>query len=156
MSYLLDTNVLARSIEENHPMHEDAARCVEILLNQDEMVCVLPQNLIEFWNVCTRPADRNGLGQMPEIANQHITRFEQVFVLLPDTPAIFHEWKRLVGNHAVSGAQVHDARIVAAMNVHGVDHLITFNDSDFRRYEKVSIFNPREIVAEYDRQQQQP
>ena len=156
MSYLLDTNVLARSIEANHPMHEGAARCVEILLDQDEMVCVLPQNLIEFWNVCTRPTDKNGLGQTPEVANQHITRFERVFVLLPDTPAIFHEWKRLVSNHTVSGAQVHDARIVAAMNVHGVNHLITFNGGDFRRYERVSIFNPREIVAEHNRQQQQP
>jgi predicted nucleic acid-binding protein len=156
MSYLVDTNVLARSIEANHPMHEDAARGVESLLNHGEIVCVLPQNLIEFWNVCTRPADKNGLGQTPEIASQHITRFEQTFVLLPDTPAIFHEWKRLVSNHAVSGVQVHDARIVAAMKVHGVDHLITFNGSDFRRYQGISILDPREIVSEYDRQQQQP
>ncbi|CCQ54645.1 hypothetical protein CWATWH0003_3744 [Crocosphaera watsonii WH 0003] len=22
----------------------------------------MPQNLIEFWNVCTRPLDKNGLG----------------------------------------------------------------------------------------------
>ncbi len=156
MSYLLDTNILARSVEANHPMHEGAARSVEILLNRGEIVCVLPQNLIEFWNVCTRPADRNGLGQTPEIASQHITRFEQAFVLLPDTPAIFHEWKRLVINHAVSGAQVHDARIVAAMNVHGVGSLITFNSGDFRRYRGISILSPREIVGEYDRQQQRP
>ncbi len=47
MSYLLDTNVLARSVEANHPMHEDAARSVEILLNRGEIVCVLPQNLYD-------------------------------------------------------------------------------------------------------------
>ena len=154
MSYLLDTNVLARSIEANHPMREEAVRAVEILLNKGEVVCVLPQNLIEFWNVCTRPADRNGLGQMPEIAGQHIARFEQTFALLPDTPTIYHERKRLVINHSVSGAQVHDARIVAAMNIHGIGSFITFNSSDFRRYQGISIFSPQEIINEYGRQQQ--
>lgn len=156
MNWLLDTNILARSIEAHHPMHEDAARCVEILINQSEVVCVLPQNLIEFWNVCTRPADRNGLGQTPETALQHIAHFEQMFILLPDTPAIFQEWKRLVSHHTVSGMQVHDAKIVAAMNVHGVDRLITFNGSDFRRYGRISIFDPREVLSVYGGQQQHP
>jgi predicted nucleic acid-binding protein len=31
------------------------------------------------------------------------------------------------------GVQVHDARIVAVMNVHGVTHLLTLNGGDFSR-----------------------
>jgi hypothetical protein len=34
----------------------------------------------------------------------------------------------------VSGIQVHDARMVAAMRVHGIANLLTLNAKDFRRY----------------------
>jgi predicted nucleic acid-binding protein len=34
----------------------------------------------------------------------------------------------------VSGVQVHDARLVAAMKTHGVTHILTFNVVDFQRY----------------------
>lgn len=40
--------------------------------------------------------------------------------------------------HGVSGKNTHDARIVAAMNVHGVVNLLTFNRDDFKRYSGMS------------------
>ena len=45
--------------------------------------------------------------------------------------------------HAVSGVQVHDARLVAAMHVHAVTHLLTLNDRDFTRYPDITAVNPR-------------
>ena len=36
--------------------------------------------------------------------------------------------------HGVVGSKVHDARLVAAMNVHGVRRILTFNTDDFTRY----------------------
>ncbi len=45
MSYALDTNVLARSIEEAHPMHDIANQATEILIGHEETVCIFPQNL---------------------------------------------------------------------------------------------------------------
>ena len=36
--------------------------------------------------------------------------------------------------YRVSGVQVHDARLVAAMIVHDVTHILTFNTQDFTRY----------------------
>jgi predicted nucleic acid-binding protein len=47
---------------------------------------------------------------------------------------VYTEWRRLVVSFEVSGMQVHDARIVAAMIVHGVTHILTFNTADFVRY----------------------
>ena len=44
-------------------------------------------------------------------------------------------------DYGVSGVQVHDARLVATMIVHGVTHILTFNTSDFVRYA------PQGIVA---------
>ena len=40
----------------------------------------------------------------------------------------------LVVTYDVSGVQVHDARLVALMIVHGVTHVLTFNTRDFARY----------------------
>ncbi len=127
MDCLADTNVLLRSIDQTHPMNPIALTALTTLLSSGDRVCVTPQNIIEFWNVCTRPADRNGLGLAPAEADREASRLETILTLLPDIPTIFLEWRRLVVTHSVSGARVHDARIVAAMNVYGISSLLTFN-----------------------------
>jgi len=38
---------------------------------------------------------------------------------------VYTKWRRLVVSFGVSGIQVHDARIVATMIVHGVTHILT-------------------------------
>ena len=57
------------------------------------------------------------------------------------------EWRRLVVRHAVTGVKVHDARLVAAMLVHGVSNILTLNDRDFARYAGISAVNPRAAVS---------
>jgi hypothetical protein len=50
--------------------------------------------------------------------------------------------------HAVSGAQVHDARLVAAMHVHGLTHLLTLNVPDFTRYPGITIVHPQTFLEQ--------
>ena len=69
------------------------------------------------------------------------------FPLLPETPAVFDEWLRLVKKHRVIGKQVHDSKLVAMRNTHQVDRLLTFNTADFRVFGELAI-SPDEIVAE--------
>jgi predicted nucleic acid-binding protein len=38
--------------------------------------------------------------------------------------------------------QVHDARLVAAMRVHSVKRILTFNDKDFARYTDIAAVHP--------------
>ena len=103
---------------------------------------MIPQNLIEFWNVATRPVENNGFGWPPSKTNIEISKVESFFTILSDRQTIYDEWKKLaLGNHVI-GKQVHDARLVAAMNVYNITHLLTFNDKDFRRYKHISILNP--------------
>lgn len=66
MAYLLDTNILLRTISPNDPMHIETVAAIDILNAGREQVVIAPQNLIELWNVCTRPAEKNGLGFTPE------------------------------------------------------------------------------------------
>jgi predicted nucleic acid-binding protein len=142
VDYLADTNILLRSASPAHPMHADAVRSVGTLLSRGERVCVFPQNLIEFWAVATRPAGVNGLGFSPSQAEAEVGKIESLLTVLPDSPSIYPEWRRLVIAHSVSGKQVHDARIVAAMKVHGITHLLTFNLSDFSRYSFLTLVDP--------------
>lgn len=48
MSVLVDTNVLMRSIEPQHPMQPIAADSVILLRQQDETLVIAPQNVYEF------------------------------------------------------------------------------------------------------------
>jgi predicted nucleic acid-binding protein len=103
MEHLADTNILIRRIDRAHAQQVEATTAVRALLRSGERVCVAPQNMIEFWNVCTRPLERNGLGLSPAEADREVSRLEGILTLLPDVPAIYPEWRRLVVAHWVSG-----------------------------------------------------
>jgi predicted nucleic acid-binding protein len=45
----------------------------------------------------------------------------------------------------VVGKQAHDARLVAVTLVHGITHLLTFNTDDFKRYDEITVVNPKDI-----------
>ena len=115
----VDTNIMVGAIQTFDPaLRVDARRAVKSLYRQGEQLLCFPQNLVEFWNASTRPADANGLGFSPEQAARYVDRFQTLLRLLPETAEIFPAWRKLVLKHRVSGIRVHDARIVAAMTVH--------------------------------------
>lgn len=49
--------------------------------------------------------------------------------------------------HSVVGVKVHDARLVAAMHVHGLTHLLTLDDQDFARYPGVTVVHPHDVAT---------
>ncbi|WP_250122222.1 hypothetical protein [Chroococcidiopsis sp. CCMEE 29] len=65
-----------------------------------------------------------------------------------DTSAIYPEWERLVMAYGVVGVNVHDARLVAAMLVYQVTHILTFNTRDFARYSEITAIAPIDITPE--------
>lgn len=145
MRILLDTNILVRWVQTSSPDHSLAVAAVESLRAGSEELLITPQNLIEFWGVATRPADVGGIGLSVERTAQETRGLQVLFTLLPEEPALFEEWLRLVESIGVHGRQVHDARIAAAMRVHGVTYLLTFNDVDFRRYPGIKVVHPRDV-----------
>lgn len=145
MTYLVDTNVLVRYVHKASPMRPAARRALVMLRGRGEELCVVAQNLVEFWAVATRPPAANGLGLTTDEAARVLRRLKRLFVLLPDTPAIFPEWERLVSTHNVAGKLTHDARLVAAMRVHGVANILTFNTDDFKRFNQITAVDPRGI-----------
>lgn len=147
MGYLVDTNILLRSCQPDHPMYSAASTAVEILLLQGNNLYITPQNIVEFWNVATRPLNKNGLGMTVQQANNEVDSFESLISLKLDTPTIHQHWKNLVLNYAVKGVNVHDARLTAAAIAHGLSHILTFNVRDFKRYAEIIVVHPEEITV---------
>ncbi len=145
MSCAVDTNVLLRSIDVGHAAQPLAQDAMIALRNGGESLSIFPQNLIEFWPAATRPVENNRLGLNIDRAGEELTNLKYLFALLPDTAEIFPEWERLVRYHQVVGKQAHDARIVAAMNVHRITHLLTFNTGDFKRYDGITLVSPSSV-----------
>ena len=146
MSVLVDTNVLLRRTQPDHPDHAVAVESIATLMASGITVYVSLQNISEFWNVATRPAANNGLGLSVALTLQQVDIIERMLTLLAETPAQYAEWKRLVVRHDVIGSKVHDAKLAALMNVYGIRQILTFNVGDFARYEIVTL-HPTAVVA---------
>lgn len=150
MSFAVDTNRLLRSIENGRVAHPIVQNGLFRLRDRGEILSIFPQNLVEFWAVATRPVSINGLGLSINEASRELRNLKSLFQLLPDVPQIFAEWEQLVIEFQVSGKQVYDARLVAAMRVHQLTHLLTFNKPDFERFHFITTISPTEIPARVD------
>jgi hypothetical protein len=75
---------------------------------------------------------------------QFIERFAAV---LDESPAAYCQWRLLLTQHQIQGAAVHDARLVAMMQMAGIANILTLNASDFARYSTSSAITPRELIA---------
>lgn len=149
MRYLLDTNILLRLSQPNDPAYQSIVASLALLQQQPQTeFCYFLQNLAEFWNTCTRPADKNGYGFSIANTDRRAQAIESFCIYLPDTQQVCDEWRQLVVTHSVSGAQVHDAKLAAGMKAHGITHLLTLNKRDFLRYASsgVSAVTPDEIL----------
>ena len=108
---------------------------------------IVPQIVVEFWTVATRPLANNGLGLTPEQAKTEVDRLLGTFQLFAESASIFGEWRSLAETYAVSGLKTHDARIVAAMKTHGITQILTFNAEDFQRYKEVTVLTPQSVSS---------
>lgn len=121
--YLLDSNILIRWIQPRDPGYITVQSALDILVRQSAVLCYTSQNLTEFWNACTRPPDRNEYGLSPQETDRRARIFEAKLRLLPDNLLVHEEWRKLLVTHSICGVQVHDARLAAALLVHGVTRI---------------------------------
>jgi predicted nucleic acid-binding protein len=142
---LVDTSTLLRTVQVHNPQYELAMAAIEVLSKRGRGLHIVAQNLIEVWVVATRPIAQNGLGLAPQSAEADLKRIKTMFGFLPETPAIYPVWEGLVTRHKVSGKSAHDARLVAAMQVHGLTAILTFDRSDFARYPEIEVVHPQDL-----------
>ena len=145
---LTDTNILARRFERASPQSLVASAAMKRLRARGDELVIAPQTLYELWVVLTRPATaRGGMGKTPIEAARLLAACAGVCRVLPDSPAILPTWLDLVKRYNVIGVRAHDARLVAAMKIHGVTEVLTFNGRDFQAFapEGISVTDPTTI-----------
>jgi len=146
VSILLDTNILTRLVQPDHPHHISARDAVRILLERNEDLAIVPQNLYEFWVVATRPAGKNGLGMTVEQARSELSQIRGLFRLFRDERGILSRWEQLVFDYDVKGKIAHDAKLVAAMLRHDTTNLLTFNADDFTHFPGITVLTPENVL----------
>jgi len=144
---LVDTSVLIHTLQPNHSFYPSAERAIRLLTEQGWDLHIVAQNLIELWTVATRPLGANGLGLSAPEAASELDRIKSTFLLLPEASAIYPAWEAPVVRHQVTGKPTHDARLVAAMQVHGLTAILTFDRTGFSRYPGVEVVHPEQVKA---------
>jgi predicted nucleic acid-binding protein len=144
-SCLVDTNILLRITRRSDPQHKVVDTALVRLAGEGATLHYTHQNIAELWNAMTRPIARNGLGLTAADAEREVQAIESGMSLLPDSEAVYREWRRIVVQYGVSGVQVHDARLAAAMYVHAVDHILTLNVADFSRFNGLTAVHPDSV-----------
>lgn len=143
--YLLDTNILLRLVDTSATTSALVHTAVDQLLDGNDECIIVPQVLIEFWVVATRPGNVNGFGWTATEAAVAIEGLQQQFRLLEERAEIFSIWSRLATQHSILGKRSHDLRLVAAMLTHGVTHLLTLNPKDFN-FPDIQVVHPQELT----------
>ena len=147
VSCLVDTNVLLRITRRADPQHKLVDSALARLAENGSILYYTQQNIAELWNAMTRPVARNGLGLSIMETEHEVKAIEAGMSLLPDSEAVYWEWRRIVVQYGVSGVQVHDARLAATMYVHGVSDILTLNVGDFERFDGLHAIHPSNIEA---------
>jgi len=144
---LLDTNILLRSINPTHAHSAIAIDATDALRRQGSELCLVPQNIYEFWAVATRPVAVNGLGLSSEDAQQEVDGLLRHFTLLRDERTVFEHWREIVATYQIQGVRSHDARLAAAMQRHKVTAVLTFDEEVFRRIDEIDVLDPMQVAA---------
>lgn len=149
MALLVDTNILLRFVNITDAQHELIRSAVLQLASHQDELCYTQQSRREFWNVCTRPAERNGLGLGITATVSRLVDIDALFRRLPDHHQAGFLWDRLVAQHQVKGVQVHDAQLVATALACGITSILTLNTEDFRRYSaEISAVHPSAVTPQ--------
>jgi predicted nucleic acid-binding protein len=144
-SCLVDTNILLRITRRSDPQHKLVDTALARIAGQGATLHYTHQNIAELWNAMTRPINRNGLGLGITDAEREVQVVEAGMSLLADSQEVYREWRKIVVQYNISGVQVHDARLAAAMYVHSVGNILTLNVADFSRFAGLSAIHPGTI-----------
>ena len=121
--------------------HAAANAAIHQLWSNGHELRIVPQVLYEYWSVATRPTEQNGLGFSTDVVDTDIQRFSRVFSVLREP------WRVIASTYKVQRKQVHDTRLVAAMQRHNLTHLLTYNVTDFQRYPGIALLDPQSVVS---------
>ncbi len=138
----VDSNLLVYAHREDSPWHNAAyARIVE--LAEGPAAWAIPWPCIhEFLSIVTHPRIYAPPTPMEKAIDQVEAWLESPsLVLLSESEDYWPQLRSILQTGRISGPQVHDARVAALCQQHGVSELWTI-DRDFSRFPGLTVRNP--------------
>ena len=142
---MVDTDVLLAATNTARTDHE-ASRCVFSRAPAEGIhLATCGQVLREYLVVATRPVAVNGLGLGAPDALKNLAWFRKRMVYFEELEAVHRKLVALIESTGVSGKRVHDANIVAVMQLFGIRYLVTNNPEDFSSLPGIDVVAPGEF-----------
>ena len=142
----VDTNVLVYATNELSPWHGAANAALQNARQLGIELVVSTQVLREYLSAATRESHAGCGIPVPDIL-ENLHTFQREFTVVEDTRPVLAALENLLQNFSVAGKQVHDANIVATMQLHGIRHLLTNNGEDFARFSQLITVVPLEEIS---------
>jgi predicted nucleic acid-binding protein len=139
----VDTNVLIYATNEMSPWHGLANAALQEARQLGIELSISTQVLREYLATATRLNASGGSILRADIF-ENLQTFQREFTVVEDTRPVAAALENLARSIAVTGKQVHDANIVATMQVYGIRHLLTNNGDDFARFSQFVTVVPLE------------
>jgi hypothetical protein len=138
----VDSNLLVYAHREDSPWHDAAyARIVELAEGKSPWAIPWPC-IHEFLAIVTHPRIYAPPTPLENTLHQLEAWLESPsLVLLSEPEDYWQQLRPILQSGRVSGPQVHDARIAALCQQHGVNELWTI-DRDFGRFPGLTVKNP--------------
>jgi len=140
-TWFVDTNVLVYANLAQAPLHTVALTRLQQLARSGATLWISRQVLREYLAVVTRPQGWSAPQPLAR-AVARVRYFQRRFQVANETAAVTIRLLTLLRTIPARGAQIHDANIVATMQVHGIQQLLTGNEDDFARFASVITVVP--------------
>jgi uncharacterized protein len=138
----VDTNLLVYAHREDSPWHNTAYKCVRELAEGKSTWSIPWPSIHEFLAIVTHPRIYSPPTPLARAVDQVAAWFESPSLfLLTESEGYWNQLLMIINSSRVTGAIIHDARIVALCLLHGVDELWSA-DRDFSRFPKLTVRNP--------------
>ncbi|MCB9455245.1 MAG: type II toxin-antitoxin system VapC family toxin [Anaerolineaceae bacterium] len=138
----VDTNILLRAVLPEMPQHVQIDALLKHTLREGTELWISGQVIREFIVQTTHPRTLNEPLTVTQIVRE-VEAMKSLFRIADETTTVRDKLLELLQTHPTGGKQVHDANIVATMQVYGINILFTLNVADFKRFSDViTIISP--------------
>jgi len=138
----IDSNILVYAHRKDSPWHENASKLILGLANGDDLWAIPWPCYHEFINVVTNPRLYKPCSTIEKaIEFLEVLRSSASLETIGEGPGYFEKMKTMAINAKLKGAKIHDCKIAAICQNHGVKILYTA-DRDFSLFPSLKSVNP--------------
>ena len=140
---LIDANVLVYAFNFDVPQYSPSRALLEAALRPDVRLYVTSQILCEFYSVITTPKRVDNVWSSGEAVQviEHLLALPGLQVLATPAQAVTGLLS-LLQRHPVTGSNIFDLQIIAAMQANNIQRIYTFNARDFKVFPELTVVTP--------------